>query len=274
MKVPVLEREEVEELVKAMAAKVARRAGRAAAVPANASARSREGAGWEGVTRSLEVRKLASLIDHTLLRPEATRSQVEKGLSEAMTWGLATFFVNPAWVPLAAEGLRGSGVKVGSVVGFPLGASQTAAKRAEAETAIRAGAQELDMVMNIGALRSGEYGRVDTDIRGVVEVCHAAGVILKVILENAYLSDDEKVRACQICRQAGADFVKTATGFGPSGATEADVRLMRQTVGPAMGVKAAGGIRTLADALRMLQAGASRLGASASVAILEEAARF
>jgi deoxyribose-phosphate aldolase len=179
--------------------------------------------------------------------------------------------VNPAWVPLVAERLRGSGVKIAAVAGFPLGATLTSAKRAEAEAAILGGAHEIDMVMNVGAMKSGDLARVESDIRGVVETCHAGGAALKVILENAYLTDDEKVAACQAAQRAGADFVKTSTGFGPSGAKEEDVRLMRRTVGPAMGVKAAGGIRNLADAMRMLQAGATRLGTSASVAILEEA---
>ncbi len=220
-----------------------------------------------------DLRRLASLIDHTQLRPEATRAQIEQLANEALVLGCAAVCVNPAWVPLAAEHLRGSAVKVATVVGFPFGATVTSAKRAEAEAAIQAGAQEIDMVMNVGALRSGEPERVEADIRGVVEVAHARGAIVKVILENAFLTDAQKVAACKIAQKAGADFVKTSTGFGPSGATEADVRLMRQTVGPEMGVKAAAGIRTLADALRMLEAGASRLGLSASVAILAEAAR-
>jgi deoxyribose-phosphate aldolase len=181
--------------------------------------------------------------------------------------------VNPFWVPLAAERLRGSGVKIASVVGFPFGATLTAAKRAEAEAAILAGAHEIDMVMNVGAMKSGDLARVETDVRGVLEVCHEGRAHLKVILENAYLSDEEKISACQIVKRTGADFVKTSTGFGPSGAKEEDVRLMRQAVGPAMGVKAAGGIRTLDDALRMLRAGATRLGTSASVGILQEAAQ-
>ena len=217
------------------------------------------------VRMSPDVRKLAGLIDHTFLRPDATRAQVEKLCDEARFLGMAAACVNPVWVPFAAERLRGSGVKIVTVAGFPLGATFTLVKRAAAEAAIRAGAQEIDMVMNIGALKSGDVDRVENDIRGVVEVCDAARAAVKVILETGFLSDPEK---------AGADFVKTSTGFGPSGATEADVRLLRQTVGPEMGVKAAGGIRTLSDALRMLEAGASRLGSSASVAIVEEAARL
>jgi deoxyribose-phosphate aldolase len=220
-----------------------------------------------------EVRALAGLFDHTLLRPQATRPEIEQLAEQAHRWSFATVCVNSAWIPVAAERLRGSGVRVASVAGFPLGAALTSIKRAEAERAILAGAQEIDMVMNVGALKSGDLARAEGDIRGVAEVCHASGVLVKVILENAYLSDEEKVTACRIAQNAGADFVKTSTGFGPSGAREEDVRLMRATVGPAMGVKAAGGIRNLNDALRMLQAGATRLGSSASVAILEEAAR-
>lgn len=223
---------------------------------------------------TIEARELVKVIDHTLLRPEATRDEVLRLCDEALRWECAVACVNPSWVALAAEKLRGSPVKAATVVGFPFGATSTAAKRAEAQAGILAGAQEIDMVMNIGAMKSGEVERVGNDIRGVVEVCHAAGVIVKLILENAYLSDDEKVVACQIAQRAGADFVKTSTGFGPSGATESDVRLMRRAVGRALGVKAAGGIRRLADALRMLDAGATRLGSSASVAILEEAARM
>jgi deoxyribose-phosphate aldolase len=219
-----------------------------------------------------EVRALARLMDHTLLRPQATRAQIEQIAEEARQWCFGTICVNPAWVPLAAEKLRGSGVKVAAVVGFPLGATLTSVKRAEAQSVILAGAEEVDMVMNVGAMRSGDRETVENDIRGVAEVCHEGGAILKVILENAYLSEQEKVEACRIVQKAGADYVKTSTGFGPTGATVEDVRLMRQTVGPEMGVKAAGGIRNLADAVAMLDAGATRLGTSASIAILEEAA--
>jgi deoxyribose-phosphate aldolase len=219
-----------------------------------------------------EVRALARLMDHTLLRPQATRAQIEQLADEARQWCFGTICVNPNWVPLAAEKLRGSDVKVAAVVGFPLGATLTSIKRAEAQAVLVAGAEEVDMVMNIGAMRSGDHESVENDIRGVVEVCHSGGAILKVILENAYLSNEEKVEACRIVQRAGADFVKTSTGFGPSGATVDDVRLMRETVGPEVGVKAAGGIRNLADAVTMLDAGATRLGTSASIAILEEAA--
>jgi deoxyribose-phosphate aldolase len=233
----------------------------------------REVSGAAASVPPADLRHLARLIDHTLLRPEASRSDIEQLCREALSHGFGSVYLNPAWVSWAAEKLRGSGVKVGTVVGFPFGATLPSAKRAEAEAAIRVGAGELDMVMNVGALRSGQLDRVESDIRGVAEISHASGCILKVILENAYLSDAQKVTACRIAEQAGADYVKTSTGFGPSGAREADVRLMRETVGPAMGVKAAGGIRTLRDALCMLAAGADRLGSSASVAILAEASR-
>jgi deoxyribose-phosphate aldolase len=272
-----LTRQELEKLVEAIALEVMRRLGPAAWMseefdicPASAA----HPCGSVCVNdQPAEVRALAGLVDHTLLRPQATRAEVERLAEEARQWCFATVCVNPAWIPLVAERLRGSGVRISTVAGFPLGATLTSAKRAEAEAAILAGAHEIDMVMNVGAMKSGDLARVESDIGGVLEVCRAGGAGLKVILENAYLSDDEKVTACQIAARAGADFVKTSTGFGPSGAKEEDVRLMRRTVGPAMGVKAAGGVRTLDDALRMLQAGATRLGTSSSVAILEEAAR-
>jgi deoxyribose-phosphate aldolase len=222
---------------------------------------------------SSELRRLAGLIDHTLLRPEATQSEVLARCSEALELGFAVVCVNPSWVPLVARELRRSQVKVGTVVGFPLGANLASSKRAEAEAVLRAGAQEIDMVMNVGALRAAELDRVESDIHGVVEACHAAGAAIKVILENGYLSDTEKITACRIAQRAGADFVKTSTGFNSMGATEGDVRLMRAAVGPNMGVKAAGGIRTLAAALGMLRAGANRLGTSAGVSILREATR-
>jgi deoxyribose-phosphate aldolase len=220
------------------------------------------------------ARTLARLFDHTLLRPETNRSGIEQCCREARQYGVAVACVNPVWVPLAASLLAGSAVRVGTVAGFPLGASVTSIKRAEAWEALRAGAQEIDMVLNIGALRSGDLERVESDIRGVVEVCHKAGATAKVILETTLLSDEEKVAACRIAVRAGADFVKTSTGFGAVGATAHDVRLMREAVGPEVGVKAAGGIRTLADTLTLLEAGASRLGTSATVPILEEAVRL
>ena len=220
-----------------------------------------------------DVRTLARIIDHTMLRPQATAADLDQFCAEAVRLGVGAIAIHQVWVPLAVRILRGTGIKVETVVGFPFGAMHASVKRLEAEASIRAGAEELDMVMNIGALRSGNLEGVLSDIQGVVDIAHGSGCILKVILENAYLSDEQKVAACQIAKQAGADYVKTSTGLGPSGATEADVRLMRKTVGTSMGVKAAGGIRTLGDTVKMLEAGADRLGTSASVAILAEAAR-
>lgn len=215
---------------------------------------------------------IAALIDHTLLRPEAGREEIRRLCGEARQFGFATVVVNPTWVALAAADLHGSPVKVCTVVGFPLGATVPQVKVFETEEVLKLGAQEVDMVINIGALKSREDELVEQDIRGVAEACHRAGAISKVILETALLSDDEKVRACQRAKAAGADFVKTSTGFGPGGATARDVELMRLVVGPEMGVKAAGGIRTLEDLQKMLTAGATRIGASASVRIIEEAA--
>jgi len=258
----VVTQREVEELVAAISAKVARQSS------------TLSGGLGPVVEGSASKSALAGLMDHTLLRPEATRAEVEQLCDEALRADFRAVCVNPGWVPVAARRVRGSRVRVATVAGFPFGATSTAAKRAETETAILGGAHEVDMVMNVGAMRSGDFVRVEYDVRGVAEVCQRARVVLKVILENGYLSDPQKVAACEIVKRAGADFVKTATGFGPRGATEADVRLMRQTVGPGMGVKAAGGIRTLSDALRMLQAGATRLGTSASLSILEEATKL
>lgn len=212
---------------------------------------------------------IAGLIDHTLLRPEATREDILKLCREAREYKFASVCVNSYWVPLAAAEVAGSPVKVCSVVGFPLGATSTEAKAAEAQAALQAGAHEIDMVQNIGALRSGDYASVQADIAAVVEVAHRSGAIVKVILETALLDDDQKVIACQLAKKAGADFVKTSSGFGPSGATIHDVQLMRSTVGPEMGVKASGGIRTLDDLNKMIAAGATRIGASSSVQIVE-----
>jgi deoxyribose-phosphate aldolase len=212
---------------------------------------------------------IAALIDHTLLRPEATREDILKLCREAREYKFASVCVNSYWVPLAAAELAGSSVKVCTVIGFPLGATSTEAKAAETQAALQAGAHEIDMVQNIGALRSGDYAAVQADIAAVVDVAHKSGAIVKVILETALLDDDQKVVACQLAKQAGADFVKTSTGFGPSGATINDVQLMRRTVGPEMGVKASGGIRTLDDLKKMIDAGATRIGASSSVQIVE-----
>jgi deoxyribose-phosphate aldolase len=208
---------------------------------------------------------IASCIDHTLLRTDATPADIRKLCREARAFGFYAVCVNPVFVPLCRRLLRGSGVRVAAVVGFPLGATPAAVKAFEARRAVADGADEIDMVMAVGALKAKDDRQVGGDIRAVRRACGKA--TLKVILETACLTRDEKVRACRIVRRAGADFVKTSTGFGPGGATEADVRLLRRTVGSALGVKASGGIRTYADAMRMLAAGASRIGASASVAI-------
>jgi deoxyribose-phosphate aldolase len=214
----------------------------------------------------------ASLIDHTLLKPEATRADILRLCEEARRYGFASVCINPYWVPLAAEQLRGASVKVCTVVGFPLGATLPSVKRWEAAEAVKLGAQEIDMVINVGPLRSGDLDAVRLDIRGVVEVSHAGCAIVKVILETALLDDEQKVAGCLLAQAAGADFVKTSTGFGPGGATAHDVELMRFVVGEAMGVKAAGGVRSLEDLKKMVSAGATRIGASASVKIIEEAA--
>ena len=214
---------------------------------------------------------IAGLIDHTLLRADATREEIVKLCREAVQFKFASVCVNSFWVPLVAAEIAGSPVKVCAVVGFPLGASLTEAKVAETEAALRAGAREIDMVQNIGALKSGDEKTVQADIQAVVQAAHGAGAIVKVILETALLSDDQKTKACLMAKAAGADFVKTSTGFGPAGATEHDVALMRRMVGPEMGVKASGGIRTLADAKKMIAAGANRIGASASVKIVQDA---
>jgi deoxyribose-phosphate aldolase len=215
---------------------------------------------------------VASFIDHTILKPDATRADIVKVCREARQHNFASVCVNPYWVALVRSELHGSPVKVCTVVGFPLGATTTEAKVAETASALRAGAQEIDMVINVGALRSGDHEAVKLDIQEVVKVSHAAGAIVKVILETALLDDNQKAVASTLCKLAGADFVKTSTGFGPSGATAHDVALMRQVVGPEMGVKASGGIRTLADFRAMTAAGATRIGASASVKIVEAAA--
>lgn len=215
---------------------------------------------------------MAALIDHTILKPEAKEADILQLCAEARDYGFASVCVNPHWVPLCAGLLSGSGVKVCSVVGFPLGATSTASKMAEAEIAIRSGAAEIDMVMNVGALKSGDHNAVRNDIKGVVEVCRRGGALLKVILETCLLHDEEKETACLLAMEAGADFVKTSTGFNSGGATVEDIALMRRVVGPRLGVKASGGIRTLHDLKAMVEAGASRIGASASVQIANQAA--
>ena len=210
---------------------------------------------------------LSPLIDHTLLKAEATGTQVEALCAEAVQYGFASVCVNPFWVPLAAALLKGSPVRTCTVVGFPLGASSLRTKAFEAEQAQRAGAQEVDMVLAIGAAKAGDWTTVLQDLEGL-RAATPAPAVLKVILETCLLDEAETLRACELARDAGLDFVKTSTGFSLRGATEADVSLMRRVVGPRVGVKASGGIRTYEGALRMVQAGATRLGLSASVAVV------
>lgn len=214
---------------------------------------------------------VAGLIDHTLLKPEATRADIEQLCREAAELGFATVCVNPVWVALAARLLAGSRTAVCSVVGFPLGATTPDVKHYETRRAIFDGAREIDMVINVGALRSGDLRLVERDIEAVTAPCREAAVLSKVIIEAALLADEEKVTACTLSKAAGADFVKTSTGFGPGGATVADVALMRQVVGAGMGVKAAGGVRDYAAVEAMVAAGATRIGASAGVRILQQA---
>jgi deoxyribose-phosphate aldolase len=211
---------------------------------------------------------LAKYIDHTALKPETTASDIDVLCQEAEQYGFASVCVNPVWVKRAADNLRGRDVKVCSVIGFPLGANTSEIKAMEARRAIRDGAREVDMVINIGALKSGDLQTVSTDIEKVVDSAHEAGVIVKVILETALLTDEEKVIASSLAKRAKADFVKTSTGFSGGGATVYDVALMRETVGPEMGVKASGGVRTASDVEDMIAAGASRIGASAGVQIV------
>lgn len=215
----------------------------------------------------------AKLIDHTLLKPEATDEDIKRLCEEAARYGFASVCVNPTWVRAAACSLHGTGVPVCTVIGFPLGATLSDVKAYEARRAILDGAREVDMVINVGALKSGDDCLVEHDIHMVVEVAHEYEATCKVIIETALLTDDEKVRACQAARKAGADFVKTSTGFAKGGATVADVALMRRTVGSELGVKASGGVKGLEDARKMVEAGATRIGASVGVKIAQEAAR-
>ncbi len=212
---------------------------------------------------------LAKKIDHTLLKPDATQNQIAQLCLEARKFGFASVCVNPTWIKLCAELLKGSEVKVCSVVGFPFGATLPEVKVFETEQVIKDGANEIDMVINIGALKAGDTDLVARDIRGIVEAAHRHAAIVKVILEVALLTDEEKVIASLLAKEAGADFVKTSTGFASGGTTVHDVELMRRTVGPEMGVKAAGGVRTREDAENMVRAGATRLGASAGVKIVQ-----
>jgi len=215
---------------------------------------------------------LAAMIDHTLLKPDATRAQIEELCREAAQFKFATVCVNPTWVATAARLLAGSGVGVCSVVGFPLGATTADVKGYETQRAIFDGAREIDTVINVGALKSGDLRVVEKDIEAVVAPCRACGALSKVIIEAALLTDDEKVTACTLAKAAGADYVKTSTGFGPGGATAADVALMRRVVGADMGVKAAGGVRDFESVKAMIAAGATRVGASAGVKIVQQAA--
>lgn len=219
---------------------------------------------------NLTQSQLAKYMDHTLLKADATLDGIDRVVAEAKQFGCASVCVNPFWVPYVARLLDGSGVATCTVVGFPLGASSTASKVFETTDAIANGADEIDMVINIGELKAGHAELVREDIRAVAEATHAGGKLLKVIIECCLLTDDEKRLACLLCAEAGADFVKTSTGFSTGGATVADVTLMRECVDPDFGVKAAGGIRTLADAYAMIEAGASRLGVSAAASILAE----
>lgn len=234
-------------------------------------------AGASRVTSRLGVlpqdANVARTIDHTLLKADATQDQIAQLCYEARTHHFASVCVNPTHVRLCAQLLKGSDVKVCTVIGFPLGATAAPVKAYETQQAIRDGATEIDMVINIGALKSRDYRAVHEDIAAVVSTAHAANALVKVIIETALLSDEEKVMACQLSKAAGADFVKTSTGFGPGGATVEDVALMRRVVGPDIGVKASGGVRNYADTQAMIAAGATRIGASAGVAILSEARR-
>lgn len=211
--------------------------------------------------------KLNKYIDHTLLKADASKEQIETLIEEAKKYDFASVCVNPTWVNFAAQALKATDVKVCTVIGFPLGANTPELKAFETSDAIQNGADEVDMVINIGALKSRNFDLVERDIRAVVEA--AKGTLVKVIIETCLLTDDEKVKACQIAQKAGADFVKTSTGFSTGGATVEDVALMRKTVGPDMGVKASGGARSYEDALAFIKAGATRIGASSGVAIME-----
>jgi len=231
-------------------------------------------AGADRLTTRLGVKNIAadmaSKIDHTLLKPQATEDQIRQLCAEAREFKFATVCVNPTWTALCASLLVGSPVKVCNVIGFPLGATLPEVKAFEAQRCIALGAREVDMVINIGALKSRQYDVVENDIAAVVNAAHPLNASVKVIIETAYLTDEEKVEACALSKSANADYVKTSTGFGPSGATVEDVTLMRRVVGPEMGVKAAGGVHTAEEAQAMLAAGATRIGASAGVKIVKE----
>jgi deoxyribose-phosphate aldolase len=216
----------------------------------------------------MKKEQLAGMIDHTILKPEASQEQVKSVCEEALKYNFASVCVNPGQVPFVAEMLKGSEVKVCTVIGFPLGANTSSVKAFETSEAIKHGAQEVDMVINIGRLKDKDYDYVREDIKAVVDAAKGKA-LTKVILETCLLTDEEKVIACKLSKEAGADFVKTSTGFSKGGATYEDIKLMRETVGPELGVKASGGVRSYEDAARMIEAGATRIGASASIAICE-----
>jgi deoxyribose-phosphate aldolase len=222
------------------------------------------------MTMPLTESEIAKLIDHTLLKPDATQDEIRKLCEEALQYQFASVCVNPWNVAQSAELLRGSTVKVCTVVGFPLGATLPEVKVFETQKSIERGAQETDMVINIGALKSSRLDAVEADIRGVVTASHHAGAFCKVIIETCLLTREEKIQAALTAKNAGADFVKTSTGFSTAGATPEDVRLIREAIGPNTGIKAAGGVRTLEDLQKMVEAGATRIGASAGVKIIQQ----
>jgi len=257
-------REMVEKITQEVLARLKEGAG---AAPASAAQPAFSGARASSGPASVPTPELAKYIDHTLLKPESTQAQVDKLCAEAIEYKFYSVCVNSTWVAHCARKLRGTGVKVCAVVGFPLGAMDSRAKALETRYAVENGASEIDMVINVGALKSGDLKTVEEDMRAVLRACRQT-TIMKTIIECALLTDAEKVLACQIAKKAGAHFVKTSTGFSSGGATVQDVALMRRTVGPEMGVKAAGGIRSTEDALAMIRAGATRLGTSGGIAIV------
>lgn len=218
----------------------------------------------------MNKQQLAGMIDHTILKANASEAEVRKVCEEALEYGFASVCINPANISLASEMLKGSKVKVCTVIGFPLGANTSAVKAFETDDAIKNGAQEVDMVINIGKLKDKDYEYVKNDIKAVVDAAKGRA-LSKVIIETCLLTDEEKAKACELAKEAGADYVKTSTGFSTGGATPEDIKLMRETVGPEMGVKASGGVRTYEDAMAVLENGATRIGASASIAIVEKA---
>ena len=218
----------------------------------------------------MNKQQLAGMIEHTILKANASEAEVRKVCEEALEYGFASVCINPANISLASEMLKGSKVKVCTVIGFPLGANTSAVKAFETDDAIKNGAQEVDMVINIGKLKDKDYEYVKNDIKAVVDAAKGRA-LSKVIIETCLLTDEEKVKACELAKEAGADYVKTSTGFSTGGATPEDIKLMRETVGPEMGVKASGGVRTYEDAMAVVENGATRIGASASIAIVEQA---